>query len=209
MFGALRKYTPPRMPNEAAADWTSLHTPGGTTEFLIFIDDKSFTWTSCDEKAARLSQAANFPYPEGIDIKDGIMYFVSKKTYKMYTLDLDGGTYTTMWTNNTLAGDGEFSNSPDQIVRNNGGDFLYFTEDGGSTPGVYALDPSGDMHAIFEAYDPIYKGDETTGLAFSPDGNTMYASFQDCGCEVTYAKDCGCLIRFIRDDGMSFDDESN
>jgi secreted PhoX family phosphatase len=137
------------------------------------------------------------------------LYFVSKKTYKLYTLDLDRGTYTTMYTNNTLVGDGEFSNSPDQIVRNNGGDFLYFTEDGGSTPGVYVLDLSGNMYAIFEAYNAVYKGDETTGLAFSPNGNTMYASFQDCGCELIYADDCGCLVKFVRDDGLSFDDESN
>jgi secreted PhoX family phosphatase len=207
-FGALRKYTPPALPNGAVADWSSLHTPGGTTEFLLFIDDKTFTWTACDENAARLSQAANFPYVEGVDVKDGILKFLSKVTYKLYTLDLDRGTYTTMWTNNTLAGDGEFGDSPDQIVRNNGGDFLYFTEDGGRTPGVYVLDPSGDMHAIFEPYDPMYKGDETTGLAFSPDGKTMFANFQDCGCSVPYADDCGCLFQFIRDDGMSFDDES-
>ena len=138
----------------------------------------------------------------------GIMRFVSKKTYKLYTLDLDRGMYTTMWTNNTLVGDGKFENSPDQIVRNNGGDFLYFTEDGGSTPGVYAMDTNGSMYAIFEAYSDMYKGDETTGLAFSPDGNTMYANFQDCGCKETYGEDCGCLLRFIRDDGLGFDGES-
>lgn len=129
-FGALRKYTPPPKDNGAIADWTSLHTPGGTTEFLLFLNENTFTWTTCDEDAARLSQATSFPYPEGIDVKDGILYFVSKKAYKLYMLNLDQGSYTTLWTNNTLAGDGEFSNSPDQIVRNEG-DFLYFTEDGG------------------------------------------------------------------------------
>jgi hypothetical protein len=112
----VRRYTPPRKEKGAIADWDSLHTPGGTTEFLLFIDDSTFTWTACDEDAARLSQAANFPYPEGVDVKDGILYFVSKKTYKLYTLDLDKGTYTTMYTNKTLAKDGEFGNSPDQIV---------------------------------------------------------------------------------------------
>ena len=78
----------------------------------------------------------------------------------------------------------------------------------GSTPGVYMLDQSNEMRAIFEAYDPIYKGDETTGIAFSPTGNIMYANFQDCGCEVTYANDCGCLFQFTRDDGLSYDAES-
>ncbi|KAL7485353.1 hypothetical protein ACHAW6_010955 [Cyclotella cf. meneghiniana] len=204
-FGALRKYTPP--PSTTIADWNTLHTSGGTTEYLLFINENTFTWTSCDEAAARLSQAANFPFVEGVDVKDGILNFVSKKTYKLYTLDLDKGTYTMLSTNGTLSGDGEFRNSPDQIVRNNGGDFLYFTEDGGY-PGVYSLDSSGNMYAIFEAYDTMYRGDETTGLAFSPDGNKMYASFQDCGCAVTYGQDCGCLFQFTRDDGLSFDGES-
>lgn len=68
-FGALRKYTPP--PSTTIADWNTLHTSGGTTEYLLFINENTFTWTSCDEAAARLSQAANFPFVEGVDVKDG------------------------------------------------------------------------------------------------------------------------------------------
>ena len=51
----------------------------------------------------------------------------------------------------------------------------------------------------------MYFGDETTGLAFSPDGTIMFAAFQDCGCKDSGEKDCGCLFAFWRDDGRSFD----
>ena len=49
--------------------------------------------------------------------------------------------------------------------------------------GVYAIDGNNKRYAMFEAYAEQYKGDETTGLAFSPDGTKMYACFQDCGCD--------------------------
>ena len=68
-----------------------------------------------------------------------------------------------------------------------------------------SIDAVGRSYAIFEAYDMKYFNDETTGLAFSPDGTVMYACFQDCGCEVTGEYDCGCLFAFRRDDGYSFD----
>ena len=75
----------------------------------------------------------------------------------------------------------------------------------GKTPGVYAVDETGNSYAIFEAYGSMYHGDEATGLAFSPDGTRMYACFQDCGCEVSGDPDCGCLFEFRRDDGRTFD----
>ena len=70
---------------------------------------------------------------------------------------------------------------------------------------LQSIDATGRSYAIFEAYDAKYFNDETTGLAFSPDGTTMYACFQDCGCEVSGEEDCGCLLQFWRDDGRSFD----
>jgi len=197
-FGALRKFTPV----EGLASWDTLNGPG-TTEYLVFLDDKTFTWSLCDD-VARTSQSIYFPNVEGIDFKDGVLYFVSKKKLMLYALDLDNNTYTTSPTNGGLLGSGEFKNSPDQLIRNEG-DFLYFTEDGGKTPGVYAVDSSGQRFAIFEAYGKQYFGDETTGLAFSPDGTKMYACFQDCGCERSGEGDCGCMLEFWRNDGRSFD----
>ena len=130
----------------------------------------------------------------------------------MFTLDLDKMTYTSSSTNNGIVGDGEFKHQPDQLVRNSkhaSAQWLYFTEDGGRTPGVYAIDTeTGMKYSIFEAYGEKYFGDETTGLAFSPDGSKMYACFQDCGCDATGDADCGCLLEFTRDDGLSFDGET-
>ena len=81
---------------------------------------------------------------------------------------------------------------------------MYFTEDGGNSIGVYAIDKNNKRYAIFEAYAQKYAGDETTGLAFSPDGKKMYACFQDCGCDNSDGVDCGCLLEFSREDGKSF-----
>lgn len=138
------------------------------------------------------------------------MYFVSKKLFQLYILDLQNGTYTTSSTKDgVLAGPGEFKHQPDQLIRNGGGDYLYVTEDGGRNAGVYARHvPTGERYAIFEAYHDFYRHDEVTGLAFSGDGRKMYAAFQDCGCDDSESGTdygCGCLMEFSRTDGKSFD----
>lgn len=202
--GALRKYTPKAIGPSDKAGWDTLHVAGGNTEFLVILDDKKYAWT-CDESLGRMSQENHYPNVEGIDYKDGKLYFVSKKTRLLYVLDLDNETYVSSSVNDYSLYKGEFAHQPDQLVRNNDGKFLYLTEDGGKTPGVYAIDTQGQSYTIFEAYEDTYFNDETTGLAFSPDGTVMYACFQDCGCEVSGEKDCGCLMAFWRDDGRSFD----
>lgn len=216
-FGALRRFTP--KPG-VSPGWDTLHAAGGNIEFLLFFADGYFTWT-CDENAARKSQSLYFPNVEGIAFWGNSLYFVSKRLYMMYKLDVDKMTYTAFSTKGGMAGDAEFLNEPDQIVRNHeireksssSSPWLYFTEDGGKTPGVYAIDTeafSGTLvkYAIFEAYGEKYYGDETTGLAFSPNGSKMYACFQDCGCDKSGNIDCGCLLEYSRDDGLSFDGET-
>lgn len=210
LTGALRKYTPPPASPGTSPGWDTLNadvSQGANTEYLVFLDDETFTW-SCDESLGRYSQENHYPNVEGISFSDGMLYFVSKRTYELFVLDLDNGTYQVSATNDYSLFSGEFKHGPDQLVRNDGedeGNFLYFTEDGGKTPGVYAIDEQGKYYAIFEAYGETYFNDETTGLAFSPDGTKMYACFQDCGCEVSGERDCGCLLVFRRDDGRSFD----
>lgn len=222
--GALRRYRP-----NNSTGWSTLHeTDSGTFDYLEFLDDNSFRWTT-DINAARSSQETHFPNLEGIDYYNGrfiealwkssceqsasnmftfvigTLYFVSKKEYLMYILDLEKFTYTTTSTKDSLFGDGEFTNQPDQIIRGKGGEVIYFTEDGGNTVGVYAIDKNNERYAIFEAYSSLYDGDETTGLAFSPDGTKMYACFQDCGCNGAGVDlTCGCLLEFARLDGGSF-----
>ena len=170
MAGALRRYTPPPQPGTTPG-WDTLHVEGGNTDYLFILDDGRFTWT-CDESLGRLSAETHFPNVEGINFKGGLLYFVSKKTYDLYVLDLDKGTYKRgPSTKEYELYDGEFQHSPDHLARTNEeGQFLYFTEDGGRTAGVYCIDADGNAYTIFEAYSEKYFGDETTGLAFSPDG---------------------------------------
>ena len=51
--------------------------------------------------------------------------------------------------------------------QNHENDILYFTEEGGKDAGVHGRGPDGSFFTILEG--PSYK-DETSGLAFSPDG---------------------------------------
>ena len=197
--GALRKYTPPASSTSAGGNFNALHTSGGTYEYLVFLNSTHFKWsTSLSE--GRTSQQKYYPYSEGIDFHNGFLYFVSKTLYKMFVLNLDTKTYTTMSTQfgSLGTGGGAFNHQPDQIVRN-GGDYLYLTEDGGISPGIYALHkPTGAKYAIVQGYSSALQYDETAGLAFSPDGRKMYTAFQDCGC----------LLEFSRDDGKSFDGDT-
>ncbi|KAL7544483.1 hypothetical protein ACHAWF_007897, partial [Thalassiosira exigua] len=210
--GALRKYTPPvaslDLGNSSKLGWDTLHTNGGTTEFLAFLDDQRFVWIR-DEEKARSSQEDHYPNVEGIDFHDGQLYFVSKKRKMLYMLDLDEGTYRNSSTDDgLLPGGGHLMDQPDGLVRSNRGNHLYLTEDGGNTAGVYAIHGFGGRYAVFEAMRGRYDGDETTGLAFSPDGKKMYAAFQDCGCADSDSGlnvACGCLFEFSRLDGKSFD----
>ena len=73
---------------------------------------------------------------------------------------------------------------------------MYFCEDGGSSPGVYARDSNGMYHTVFQGISGgRYDGDETVGIALSPDGLKLYAGFQDTGV----------LMEFTRDDGLPFE----
>ena len=209
--GSLRRYTPPilisNVTGAAIVKWETLTADGGTTEYLAFLDANRFEWTT-DEQAARESQLRYYPNVEGIYYHDRRLLFVSKKLSTLFVLDLDGGTHMSYTTKNgILPGGGDWNDTPDGILAR--GEYLYFTEDGGETPGVYAVNiNTGERYAIFEGYDDVYKGDESTGLAFSPDGRRMYAAFQDCGCEDSEGGldyNCGCLLEFRRTDGYSFD----
>uniref|UniRef100_A0A7S4NFI5 SMP-30/Gluconolactonase/LRE-like region domain-containing protein n=1 Tax=Odontella aurita TaxID=265563 RepID=A0A7S4NFI5_9STRA len=68
---------------------------------------------------------------------------------------------------------------------------MYFTEEGGRDAGVHARDKRGRYYTILES--PVYQ-DETTGLAFSPDGKHMYVAYQKNGI----------LFDLWREDGLPF-----
>ena len=70
------------------------------------------------------------------------------------------------------------------------------TEDGGSTPGVYArLGSTGEYYTMFQGLPDDYDGDETVGIAISPDQTKFYAGFQRAGL----------LFEITRDDGLPFE----
>jgi sugar lactone lactonase YvrE len=127
---------------------------------------------------------------EGIDVLANQLFFVSKVRKRLYILNLDDLTYTSSTTQRGL-----FDGQPDQLQRfigTDGDELLYFTEDGGSEAGIHCRNDLGQFVTILES--PVYPGDETTGLAFSPDGKHMYLSYQDAGL----------LFDITRTDGLPF-----
>ncbi len=175
--------------------WDSLHN-GGSTTFLYFIDDNTFEWTS-NINAGRASAVRYYPNTEGISYHDGYLYFVSKENKALYILDLKEMTYKREPAGGPkLSGHGSFNSEPDQIVlATNPIRYMYFAEDGGRTPGVYARDKNGTFFTIFQGIEGEYCDDESVGIALTPDRKRLYAGFQDAGV----------LFEFTRDDGMSFE----
>ena len=106
-------------------------------------------------------------------------------------------TYTADQSGSTHVGMGDFNAQPDQIIENDMDKrkFIYFTEDGGTRPGVHVRDREGNYYTMLRAVPGgVYSGDETIGIAFSPDRTKFYFGFQDFGD----------LIEVTRDDGEPF-----
>jgi uncharacterized protein len=185
--GALRRYRPPR---NTPLQWDALHGSGGTLDYLEFLSNNRFRWTT-SLSSARSSAATYFPNSEGIAVQNGKLYFVSKVPKLLYTLDLDALTYTVISTKtSTLPGGGIFGDQPDHLLATTSGT-LILSEDGGSTPGLFAYDGS----KFLSYFESNYNNDEIVGIAFSPDNKFMYAVVQDAGL----------VFQISRDDGQSFE----
>jgi secreted PhoX family phosphatase len=188
MRGAIRRFTP-TAPNWKDP-WTMLH-GNGTLEYLVLNQEKrTFSWTK-DIVQGKNSAEKYFPECEGIDVYDGTLVFVSKRIKQLFILNLDSQVYT-----NSSVISGSFDGSPDQIVslENDAEDILYFTEEGGKFQGIHGRNSRGQFFTILEGK---YK-DETTGLAFSPNGMFMYFAFQKTGT----------LWEVSREDGFPFQGRS-
>ena len=125
------------------------------------------------------------------------LYFVAKITRTLFILDLNDMTYTSERTGSSWVGQGAFNSQPDQIIENDLDErkFIYFTEDGGKAPGVHVRDREGKYYTMARGVPGgRYAGDETVGIAFSPDRRKFYFGFQDAGV----------LIEVTRDDGHKF-----
>lgn len=138
-----------------------------------------------------------FRNAEGISYHDGLLYFTAKKTQTLFILDLDKMTYETETTGAIFSGQGDFNAQPDQLFIGNHKKWIYFTEDGGAGPGVHVRErATGTYRTLFEGIaGSVYAGDETVGLALSPDRKLLFAGFQDAGV----------LFEFAREDGLPFE----
>ena len=90
----------------------------------------------------------------------------------------------------TLPGGGTFGDQPDHLLSTTSGS-LILSEDGGSSPGLFAYD--GSKYLTY--FESNYDNDEVVGIAFSPDSKFMFAVMQDAGL----------LFQISRDDGQKFD----
>jgi secreted PhoX family phosphatase len=175
--------------------WDALHS-GGQTTYLQFLDGNRFQWTT-SMWAGQKSASNYYPNAEGIAYHNSTLYFVSKVAKRLYILDLNDMTYTSERTGSSWVGQGSFNSQPDQIIENDMDKrkFIYFTEDGGNAPGVHVRDREGKYYTMVRAVPGgWYSGDETVGIAFSPDRKKFYFGFQDAGV----------LMEVTRNDGREF-----
>jgi len=188
--GPMQRFTP-ASPNWDDP-WNILYGEGVTDYLLMYPDDNTYAtgryeWTR-DKTLAKQNAKSYYPNSEGIDVYDNELFFVSKKYKAIYTLNLDGNIYT-----NETTKRGIFDGQPDQLQRILGdeGELLYFTEEGGRDAGIHARNNKGQFFTILES--PVYE-DETTGLAFSPDGKHLFLAYQENGL----------LFEVKREDGLPF-----
>ena len=131
----------------------------GKIEWLV-LDPSSntFSWTN-KRSTGDANAAENYPNSEGIDIRNGMLYFVSKVRKKLFILDLDNLTYEVSSTRS-----GAFDGQPDQVARilddNPHSDMLYFCEEAGADNGVHARDSMGNFYTILTGESV---SSETTG----------------------------------------------
>ncbi|KAL3935864.1 MAG: hypothetical protein SGBAC_008705 [Bacillariaceae sp.] len=172
--GPLRRFSPSVKPwNDP---WQLLHVPG-PIHYLILEprgNGKSgkFRWTT-NKNQAKTNAQMYYPFSEGLDVYRNQLFFTIKNRKELFILDLDKKTYEKESTRS-----GVFDGMPDQVQRIVESGLLYFCEEGGVENGVHARDTNGWFFTIMES-DTF--NDESTGLAFSPDGKHMYVSFQRTG----------------------------
>mmetsp|Transcript_45021 Transcript_45021/g.108889 ORF Transcript_45021/g.108889 Transcript_45021/m.108889 type:complete len:567 (+) Transcript_45021:163-1863(+) len=184
--GPIRRFSP----SETNWDdpWQLLHAPG-SLQYLVLEpqgnNKGTFRWTT-DKGYAKTNAAMYYPYTEGIDVWRHQLFFTSKEKRELFILHLDNKTFEKQ---STVAG--VFDGMPDQVKRIVDDGLLYFCEEGGIENGVHARDENGWFFTILES-DTF--NDESTGLAFSPNGKRMYVAFQHSGM----------IYDIWREDGLPF-----
>jgi hypothetical protein len=161
--------------------WCTLNS--GSIDYLhLSSNNNSVEWTTDYFKA---SQNANELYPsgEGVDVRNGVLFFTSKSTKQLLTVNLRTKKYSLSSTKS-----GAFQNQPDQIANLFIGpdtELLLFCEDGGPDAGLHGRNRFGQYFTL------LYRGrrrrteqdEEATGLGMSPDGKHLYVSLICMLCE--------------------------
>ena len=186
-YGPLVKFTPsPEIVMSAIenGDYSKILTqdPYGSSkrEFLLLDPDSenpkkgTFTWTK-NLQEAEINANRYMPHCEGLDVRNGLVYFTCKQEKMLFILHLDTMRYESSSTMSGL-----FDGEPDQVARilGNDGGVLYFCEDNGYGSDLHGRDSEGNFYTILQ--NRVYDS-ETTGLAFSPDNEHMYLSLQELG----------------------------
>ena len=184
--------------------WDMLHKGDIVIDYLEFIggceedgsaSNGNFRWTR-NKSAAGESARSCFPYAEGITTTRGKIFFVTKDSDLIFTLDQTTGRWQGVHShaNELLYGDGNFQRWPDQISVQND-DFMFLTTDGSSTPGVYVHNiQSGKYYTLWQSKNVGKGREESVGHAISPDGRFVVGALQ---------KD-GRVFLFAREDGETF-----
>ena len=151
---------------EATGDYSRVLTTMGTLEWLVLIPESgsthasqgTFRWSSSRTEGDSSSNQF-YRNSEGIDIRNGLLYFVTKTSKSLYILDLDNFTYQR---SSTVSG--AFDGQPDQVKRiiaeDPKSDMLYFCEEASSDNGIHARDTEGNFYTIIDS-DTL--NSETTG----------------------------------------------
>ncbi len=166
--GSLRRFTPNEdvvSAAEKSGDYSKMLHSLGKTEFLILkprfgrVGDTSgtFEWTTFKTDADKNAKAF-YRNSEGIDIRNGILYFTTKASKSLFILDL-----STLQYNRSSTERGSFDGQPDQVARILGddpsNDMLYFCEEASSSNGIHARDTNGNFYTVLTSE----KKSETTG----------------------------------------------
>ena len=152
----------------------------GRRDYLVISGQETggtLRWTR-NVTEAQENAKTYYPKSEGIDVVNGMLYFVSKEKKRLVILNL-----RTRQSSYHSTRSGAFNQQPDQVarlVRDDDKSILYFCEDGGPDPGVHGRNHQGKYFTILYG-ERFEKPEETTGLTFSPDGFSMYVSYQHTG----------------------------
>ena len=187
--GTVRRFVPDNV--DWSDPWNMLIGGGRIMYLMLDPSNMTFSWASTVEEG-RSNAALNYPGSIGAKQMNEQLYFVSKGLGQLMILSLLDGTYTMQSTDTA-----RFKGLPDQVVRIDipgTSATLYFSNVTDGTGEIGARNEQG-TYTIIEAVG--HTGDNTTGLAFSPDGKHLYFAIQGAGL----------LYDISRDDGRGFDAE--